>query len=155
MRSALDRFTDEILPVLAPHAAHLIVETWMTTGACGESEKQVTEDVARTTERPAETENEIVKLLRRAKELGVAPHVLAVGCDEYRALAGGGGARSITIACCPSPSSTSSGPSARRRCSRGARSGRSWSSTAARCTTISILIRRSRSTASARGPFRS
>ena len=78
--------------MLAPHAAHLIVETWMTTGACGESETHVTEDVARTTERPAETENEIVKLLRRAKELGVAPHVLAVGCDEYKALAGGGGA---------------------------------------------------------------
>ena len=91
VRSALARFTDEILPVVAPHAAHLIVETWVTTGACGESEKQVTEDVARTTERPAETENEIVKLLRRARELGVAPHVLAVGCAEYQALAGAGG----------------------------------------------------------------
>jgi len=91
VRSALARFTDEILPVVAPHAAHLIVETWVTTGRCGESEARVTEDVARTTERPAETENEIVKLLRRAKELGVAPHVLEIGCDEYRLLAGGGG----------------------------------------------------------------
>jgi hypothetical protein len=91
VRSALARFTDEILPVLAPHAAHLIVETWVATGACGESEKRVTEDVARTTERPAETENEIVTLLKRAKSLGVAPHVLGVGCDEYQALAGAGG----------------------------------------------------------------
>jgi hypothetical protein len=91
VRSALARFTDDILPVVAPHAAHLIVETWVTRGACGESEARVTEDVARTTERPVETENEIVKLLRRAKELGVAPHVLDIGCDEYRLLAAGQG----------------------------------------------------------------
>jgi hypothetical protein len=89
-RSALARFSDEILPALAPRASHLIVETWMTTGACGEAETRVTEDVARTTERPRETESEIVRLLRRAKEAGVAPHVLAVTCEEYATLTGGG-----------------------------------------------------------------
>lgn len=83
MRSAIARFTDDILPVVAPHASHLIVETWITTGKCGESETRVTEDVARTTERPVETESEIMKLLRRAKQLGVAPHVLDIACDEY------------------------------------------------------------------------
>ena len=91
VRSALARFTDEILPVVAPHASHLIVETWITRGRCGAAEEQVTREVARTTERPAETESEIMKLLRRAKELGVAPHVLDVGCDEYQVLAGSGG----------------------------------------------------------------
>src|SRR5678810_419790 len=75
-----------------PHASHLIVETWITRGTCGEEEKHVTEEVARTTERPVETESEIMKLLRRAKELGVAPHVLDVGCDEYKVLAGSSGA---------------------------------------------------------------
>jgi hypothetical protein len=90
VRSALARFTDDILPVIAPRASHLIVETWMTTGACGESEKQVTAEVARTTERPAATEDEIVRLLRRGKEMGVAPHVLGIGCDEYKQLAGSG-----------------------------------------------------------------
>ena len=93
------RFTDEILPAVAPHASHLIVETWITRGTCGETEKHVTEEVARTTERPAETENEIVRLLRRAKELGVAPHVLDVGCDEYQVLAGGRAAPSTTTGC--------------------------------------------------------
>jgi len=78
VRSAISRFTDEILPVVAPHASHLIVETWITRGDCGEAEAHVTEEVARTTERPVETETEIMKLLRRAKELGVAPHVLDV-----------------------------------------------------------------------------
>jgi hypothetical protein len=91
VKSSLARFTDEILPAIAPHASHLIVETWITRGTCGEEEKHVTEEVARTTERPVETESEIMKLLRRAKELGVAPHVLDVGCDEYKVLAGAGG----------------------------------------------------------------
>jgi hypothetical protein len=91
-RSSIARFTDEILPVIAPRASHLIVETWVSRGACGETEKQVTKDVARTTERPAETENEIVRLLRRAKELGVAPHVLDVDCHEYQSLVSSGGA---------------------------------------------------------------
>jgi len=91
VRSSIARFTDEILPAIAPRAAHLIVETWVSRGACGETEKQVTKDVARTTERPAETENEIVRLLRRAKELGVAPHVLDVDCHEYQSLATRGG----------------------------------------------------------------
>jgi hypothetical protein len=91
VRSAIARFTDEILPVVAPYASHLIVETWITRGACGASEARVTEEVARTTERPVETESEIMKLLRRAKELGVAPHVLDIGCDEYKVLVGQGG----------------------------------------------------------------
>jgi hypothetical protein len=90
VRSSLARFTDEILPAVAPYASHLIVETWIARGACGEEEKHVTEEVARTTERPVATESEIMKLLRRAKELGVAPHVLDVGCDEYKVLAGAG-----------------------------------------------------------------
>lgn len=91
VRSAIARFTDEILPVVAPHASHLIVETWITRGSCGEAEAHVTEEVARATERPVETESEIMRLLRRAKELGVAPHVLDVGCDEYKVLAGDSG----------------------------------------------------------------
>jgi hypothetical protein len=88
-RSSLARFTDDVLPALAARASHLIVETWATTGACGAVEARVTDDVARTTERPAATETEIVRVLRRAKELGVAPHVLSVSCDEYASLVGG------------------------------------------------------------------
>ena len=91
VRSAIARFTDDILPVVAPHASHLIVETWITTGKCGDSETRVTEDVARTTERPAETESEIMRLLKKAKALGVAPHVLDIACDEYKKLTGADG----------------------------------------------------------------
>jgi hypothetical protein len=91
VRSAIARFTDELLPLVAPHASHLVVETWIATGQCGEKEAEVTRDVARTTERPPETESEIVRLLRKAKEAGVAPHVLDIGCQEYAALTSGSG----------------------------------------------------------------
>ena len=70
VRSTLARFTDEILPVVAPRASHLIVETWITRGNCGDAETRVTEDVARTTERPAETESEIMRLLTTGEGAG-------------------------------------------------------------------------------------
>jgi len=38
IRSALARFTDEILPALAGSATDLVVETWVSTGACGAKE---------------------------------------------------------------------------------------------------------------------
>jgi hypothetical protein len=90
-RSALARFKDEILPAIAPRTAHLVVETWMTRGTCGQAEARVSEDVERTTERPAETENEIGALLRDAKQRGITPHILEISCDEYRSLAGADG----------------------------------------------------------------
>jgi hypothetical protein len=86
-RSALARFTDEIFPALAARASHLVVETWIARGDCGEAEAAVTKDVERTTERPPETESEIVRLLRRAREAGVAPHILEISCEQYRDLA--------------------------------------------------------------------
>jgi hypothetical protein len=89
VRSSLAHFADEIFPALAPRVSHLVVETWVTTGACGAAEQHVTRDVARVTERPASTENEIVRLLVLAKQSGVKPHVLSVSCQEYAGLAGG------------------------------------------------------------------
>lgn len=90
-RSALARFRDDILPAIAPRISHLIVETWVARGDCGAQEARVTADVQETTQRPVETENEIVTLLRRAREAGIAPHILEVTCDEYAALTPAGG----------------------------------------------------------------
>ena len=92
--SSLSRFTRQIWPLLAPRVSDLIVETWVTDGACGTAEAATVGDVARTTERPAATENEIVALLTRAKASGARPHILKVTCAEYRLLApaGAGGA---------------------------------------------------------------
>jgi hypothetical protein len=85
VRSSLARFTDELLPLVAPRASDLVVETWIT-GDCGAKEEKVVKQVERTTDRPPETESELVKLLRLAKERGVQPHILTVSCQDYKAL---------------------------------------------------------------------
>ena len=84
--SSLSRFTQKIWPLLAARVSDLIVETWVTDGACGKAEAATVDDVARTTERPAATENEIVALLTRAKASGARPHILKVSCGEYQLL---------------------------------------------------------------------
>jgi hypothetical protein len=84
IRSALVRFTDELLPVAADRTSDLVVETWVSTGSCGETEKKMTKEVAKVTERPAETENETVRLLKAAVKQNIAPHVLKMTCDDYR-----------------------------------------------------------------------
>lgn len=86
IRSSVSRFADEMLPTLSQFATDLVVETWISTGSCGATEKQVTHDVEVTTERPPETENEIVTLLKRAKGAGLAPHVLSMSCKDYRSV---------------------------------------------------------------------
>jgi hypothetical protein len=88
--SALRRFTRELLPSLREAGAtHLIVETWMTTGECGETEKNAVAQVEKATGRPAQTESEVVTLLRRAKEAGIQPGILEVACKDYQAMTAG------------------------------------------------------------------
>lgn len=82
--SSLLRFTDELLPLVARQATDLVVETWVTDGGCGKQETKVVDKVQTTTERPPETENEIVTLLKRAKAAGIAPHILTMSCKDYR-----------------------------------------------------------------------
>jgi hypothetical protein len=93
--SSLSRFTRQVWPRIAARVSDLVVETWVTDGACGKAEAATVGDVARTTERPAATEDEIVALLTRAKASGARTHILKVSCAEYRLLApaGGGGSR--------------------------------------------------------------
>jgi len=86
VKSALARFSDDMFAGLGGRATDLVVETWVTDGKCGKVEKQVTADVRTTTERPPETENEIGRLLRRARELRVRPHVMTMPCKAYQEL---------------------------------------------------------------------
>jgi len=86
--SSLHRFTDELLPAIAKLATDLVVETWVTDGHCGKQETKVVEEVQTTTERPPETESEIVTLLKRAKAAGMAPHILTLSCRDYRSVTG-------------------------------------------------------------------
>ena len=86
VRSALARFTDDMLAGLGGRATDVVVETWVTDGACGVAEKQVTADVKATTQRPPETETEITRLLRRARELRMKPRVMTMRCKQYQEL---------------------------------------------------------------------
>jgi hypothetical protein len=84
----LRRFNRQVLPTLAPRLSHLVVETWMTSGRCGAIEEAVTRDIARSIDRPAETENDIADALRLAHAHGAAPRVLSMSCDAYRRMQG-------------------------------------------------------------------
>ncbi len=84
--SSLSRFTRQLWPLLAARVSDVIVETWVTDGVCGKVEAATVGEVARTTERPAATENEIVTLLTHAKASGARPHILNVSCAEYALL---------------------------------------------------------------------
>jgi hypothetical protein len=88
LASSLKRFTDELLPVVAPDSADIVVETWVNEGNCGESEKEVVKDVAKTTERPVTTESEVVTMIKKAKAGGIQPHILTMTCAEYQSLQG-------------------------------------------------------------------
>ncbi len=89
--SALKRFTNDVLPILREEGAtDLVLETWLATGSCGEVEQKAVEQVEKTTERPARTENEVLTLLRRAKDLGLVSRILQVACKDYEAIMGGG-----------------------------------------------------------------
>jgi hypothetical protein len=86
VKSAISRFTHELLPALEGKATSLVVETWMTNGRCGEVEKAAVAQVKKVTQRPETTEDEVTTLMDKAYAQGIANHILIVDCDEYRAM---------------------------------------------------------------------
>jgi hypothetical protein len=82
--SSLERFGNSLLPVLAGKTSDLVVETWLSEGRCGEQEQAVVKDVDKVTKRPKTTEDETVRLLKRALALGIQPHILTVECEDYK-----------------------------------------------------------------------
>jgi hypothetical protein len=88
IRTTLSRFTTDILPVLAPKASDLVLETWRLDGRCGAPEEQVATQVDADTKRPAATKSELVLLVEAAVALDVRPHDLVLTCAEYTGLLG-------------------------------------------------------------------
>ena len=80
--SSIERFTAD-LDVFADGASDLIVETWVQAGKCGEQEETVHRDVAKTTERPAATENHLMAMINGARKRAVQPHVMVMQCTDY------------------------------------------------------------------------
>src|SRR5262245_28884423 len=50
--SAVKRFGDQLLPVLAPGTSDLVLETWVTEGKCGEVETKAVAKVDESIKRP-------------------------------------------------------------------------------------------------------
>jgi len=81
--STLERFSDTLLPALAGRTSDLIVEAWVSEGGCGASEAAVVQEVEQISKRPATTETENIALLKRARQLGLQPHILQMSCEDY------------------------------------------------------------------------
>ena len=81
--STIERFADQLLPVMAQRTSDLVVEAWVSKGRCGEVEKQVVSDVNKVSKRPDETEDENLRMLKAARVLGVQPHILKMECADY------------------------------------------------------------------------
>ncbi len=89
--SSTKRFTEQLLPVLAPRASDLVVELWAPDARCDREVKQVqTAQKAVTTAQAASNPNEYVALGTRAKERGVTPWLLRPTCDDFAMLADAG-----------------------------------------------------------------
>jgi hypothetical protein len=85
--SALSRFSDQVLPVIAARASDLVLETWIPDKTCGGQAEQATAAVEHATARPASTKSEIATLVDRARAAGVQPRAMHLGCDDWKQVA--------------------------------------------------------------------
>ena len=90
-RSALARFAEEVLPVIAERTSDLVIETWLFDKRCGAEAQQATAQVEATMQRPPETKSELASLVERARAAGVQPHAMRVTCDDWAKVAPPGG----------------------------------------------------------------
>ncbi|ACY16621.1 hypothetical protein Hoch_4123 [Haliangium ochraceum DSM 14365] len=92
LRSALSRFTDEIVPALRGRVSDLVIETWPEPSACDAPAQRASAEIDTAIERPAQTQSELGRLLEQARASDIRPHILPFDCDTYRALLGADGA---------------------------------------------------------------
>jgi hypothetical protein len=86
-RSALVRFSDDVLPVIGARLSDLVLETWLFDRDCGEQAQTATAKVEATMQRPPATKSELATLVDRARAAGVRPHVMRLTCDDWSAVA--------------------------------------------------------------------
>lgn len=89
--SATKRFTETLLPIVAPKASDVVVELWAPNPKCVKEVKQVASAQKPVVEAQAATnQNEYVTLGTRAKAAGVTPWLLEPTCDDFAMLADAG-----------------------------------------------------------------
>ena len=90
-RSALARFSDQLLPAIGDRVSDLVVETWVIDPRCGAAAAQTSRRIDAEMRRPPATQSEVAALASRARQAGIQPHALRLGCDDYAAIAPKGG----------------------------------------------------------------
>jgi hypothetical protein len=85
--SAAQRFTDELLPLLAGRASDLLLELMMPPSGCLDAAAEVRHLEEPVTSRHAETaQDEYVAMGERARALGIVPDMLRPTCDDMDAI---------------------------------------------------------------------
>jgi hypothetical protein len=82
--SPLTRFTQEIISMLEPFAAHLVVEAWLDASCW--SPANANKAVLAGTQRPAGTSMEVMRLVQRGQQMHMQTHTLPMTCIEYDAM---------------------------------------------------------------------
>ena len=89
--SATARFTNQLLPIVAPAASDIVVELWAPDPRCMKDVKAVASAQRPVVEAQAETnQNEYVVLGTKAKAAGMTPWLLRPTCDDFAMLADAG-----------------------------------------------------------------
>lgn len=89
--SSTKRFTETLLPIVAPRASDVVVELWAPDPKCMREVKQVASAQKPVTDVQASTnQNEYVVLGTKAKEAGLTPWLLRPTCDDFSMLADAG-----------------------------------------------------------------
>ena len=89
--SSTKRFTEDLLPIVAPKSSDVVVELWAPDPKCMKEVKQVASAQKPVTEKQAETnQNEYLVLGNKAKESGLTPWLLRPTCDDFAMLADAG-----------------------------------------------------------------
>ena len=82
--STTARFTQQILPWLAPKSSDIVIELMEPDNKCLKTTEKVREEQKEVTKEQAGTnQNEFVVLGTRAKESGVEPHILYPSCEQF------------------------------------------------------------------------
>jgi hypothetical protein len=84
IESTTSRFTNQLLPLLAPKSTDIVIELMEPDRRCLKTTEKVREKQKQVTKSQASSnQNEFVALGTRAKEAGVTPHILYPSCAQY------------------------------------------------------------------------
>jgi hypothetical protein len=87
-KTTVKRFTEDLLPSLAPRSKHLLVELLAPPNGCEKARQQVQAESDAITEGQSEqNQSEYVALGHAARSHGVVPDVLRPSCEEMQAVA--------------------------------------------------------------------